>query len=93
MQEPGHEANSVAPRRQLASLALRASTDASLGARSSEFKTLSENKFAELIHMCDMQEKTNKQSWKLRKDEAIQERIDELRQLGQDRDAKKLERK
>jgi tetratricopeptide (TPR) repeat protein len=91
MQEPGHEAKSVVPRRLLIILALQASTDSNVNSRSAEFKTLSENRFAEFIRLCDTQGKSDKKFWETEKDEAIQERIDELRLLGRDSDAKKLE--
>ena len=92
-QKPGHEANSVAPRRWASVLALRASMDTTLGSRCAEFRKLSENNFAEIIHLCDTREKPDKQFWKTQKAETIQERIDELRRLGLDSDAKKLEQK
>jgi tetratricopeptide (TPR) repeat protein len=91
--EPGQEANSVSARRQLAGLTLVASTDASLGTRRGEMKTLSEKEFTELVRMCDTKDKPSLQFWKMQKDQAVQERIDELRQLGLENDAQKLERK
>jgi hypothetical protein len=90
-QKPGLEANSIALRRQAAILALRASMDTTLGSRCVEFKALSKYKFAEIIQLCDTQEKPDKQFWKTQKVDAIQERIDELRLLGLYSDAKKLE--